>query len=82
DLYATGHLALLSGRECWLVLSPGSYYGTQNFLTVNIPPLWDPVLTFILSLPAFISAGVLGALFWLGSRKPEPKARKKPRPVN
>jgi hypothetical protein len=80
NLYATGQIALLSGREFWLALGPGSYYGTENFLTINIPPLWDPVLTFVLDLPAFITTGVVGLLAWFVSRKPQPK--KRPRPAN
>jgi hypothetical protein len=80
DWYDSGRLALLSGAQFWLALGPNSYYGTESFLTENIPTLWDPILVFLLNLPAFIVAAVLGLLFWFASRRP--RAKPKSRPLN
>ncbi len=76
DWYDSGALELLSGDQLWLSLSPESYQSVQDWTGNNLPFLWDPIATTILWLPAFVSAGVLGALFLLATRKRKKKNRR------
>jgi hypothetical protein len=75
--YQTGHLAFITGAEIWLAFGPDSFYGTQAYLNANAPPLWNPVLTVTLGLPAFVVALVLGFLFWIVFRRPKEQRRRR-----
>jgi hypothetical protein len=76
DWYDSGILETLSGDQLWLSLSPESFQSVQDWASTNLSILWDPIATTILWLPAFVSAGVLGALFFLASRKKKKKNRR------
>jgi hypothetical protein len=76
DWYDSGILETLSGDQLWLSLSPESYQSVQDWAGDNLSIMWSPVATSILWLPAFVSAGVLGVLFLLASRKRKKKTRR------
>ena len=69
DWYDSGLLETLSGDQLWLSLAPDAYQSVQYWIIDNLSYAWDPVATTILAVPAFISAGILGVLFLLASRK-------------
>jgi hypothetical protein len=76
DWYDSGILETLSGDQLWLSLSPEGYQSVQDWAGANLSILWDPVATSILWLPTFVSAGVLGALLVVVSRKRKKKSRR------
>jgi hypothetical protein len=76
DFYDSGILELLSGDQLWLSFAPESFQSVQDWGSNNLSVVWDPVATTILAAPAFVSAGILGALFFLGSRKRKKKPRR------
>jgi hypothetical protein len=67
--YDSGVLALLSGDQLWLSLSPGGYQSAQHWAGDHLPALAQPVLTTILALPVFFSAGVLGGFLRVVARR-------------
>jgi hypothetical protein len=69
DWYDSGVLETLSGDQLWLSLAPDNYQSVQDWAGFNLSVLWDPVATTILAAPAFVSSGVIGALFLIASRK-------------
>jgi hypothetical protein len=66
--YDSGALALLSGDQLWLSLSPAGYQSAQNWVGDNLPALALPVVTTVLALPVFLAAGVLGTFLLVASR--------------
>jgi hypothetical protein len=66
--YDSGALALLSGDQLWLSLSPAGYQSAQNWAGDHLPLFSKPIMATILALPVFLSAGVLGALLLVVSR--------------
>jgi len=52
--------------EHWYAIDPASLNAAQAAVQRHVSPvLWDPVITTILLLPAWIVIGGLGALFYL-----------------
>ncbi len=66
--YDSGALALLSGDQLWLSLSPAGYQSAQNWADDHLPLFSKPVMATILALPVFLSAGVLGVFLLVVSR--------------
>lgn len=61
-----GEIAFTSLGEHWYSLHPSSLNLAQAAIERHVAPfLWDPVITTILLLPAWLVAGVLGALIYL-----------------
>ncbi len=54
----------------WVEFFPDSLEAARLSVQSQVPWLWDPVIQWILMLPTWAVAGVLGALFvWLGTRR-------------
>jgi len=61
-----GTLAFTSVGEHWYSIHPASLNAAQAGIERHVAPfLWDPVVTTILLLPAWLVVGGLGALFYL-----------------
>jgi hypothetical protein len=73
--YDSGVLALLSGDQLWLSLNPAGYQSVQDWTSDHFPALSQPVVTIVLVLPVFFSAGVLGIFLLVVARR-RPKNRR------
>lgn len=61
-----GTLVFTSLGEHWYSIHPPSLNATQAAIERYVAPfLWDPVMTSILLLPAWIVVGALGVLIYL-----------------
>jgi hypothetical protein len=61
-----GTLVFTSLGEHWYAIHPQSLNATQAGIERHVAPfLWDPVMTTVLLLPAWVVVGGLGALFYL-----------------
>ncbi len=61
-----GALVFTSLGEHWYSIHPQSLNTAQAGIERHVAPfLWDPVITTILLLPAWVVAGGIGALFYL-----------------
>lgn len=61
-----GAIVFTSLGEHWYSVHPASLNVSQAAIERHVAPfLWDPVITTILLLPAWIVVGGLGALFYL-----------------
>lgn len=61
-----GDMVFTSLGEHWFALHPASLNTAQAGIERHVAPfLWDPVITTILLLPAWVVVGGLGALFYL-----------------
>jgi hypothetical protein len=67
--YDSGVLALLSGDQLWLSLSPAGYQSAQNWTGDHLPVLSQPVVTTVLALPVFFAAGVLSIFLLVMARR-------------
>ncbi len=67
---AASKLVLTPLGQHWFQLAPESLNAAQAGIQRTVSPLlWDPVIQWILLLPTWLVAGVLGMLLvWLGSR--------------
>lgn len=71
---AANTLVVKSLGEVWYMLDVASLNLTQAVIQRNVHPLlWDPVLQWILTLPAWLVAGILGLLLLYLGRKRRPK---------
>lgn len=71
---AANALVVKSLGEVWYMLDVASLNLTQAVIQRNVHPLlWDPVLQWILTLPAWLVAGILGLLLLYLGRKRRPK---------
>ncbi len=70
------HITLLPFGALWIGAAPQSLEAIRLFLVTDLAPfLWDPVMTFLLRVPAVIVLALLGALFLsLGRRRRDPYA--------
>jgi len=76
NFYDTGQFALMSGDQIWFGLNPDGFEAAQIWGAKTLSYLWDPVVTTILALPAFVVAAAIGILMVLGSRKRQPRRRR------
>ena len=61
-----GALGFTSLGEHWFAIHPASLNATQAGIERHVAPfLWDPVMTTLLLLPAWVVVGGLGALLYL-----------------
>lgn len=67
------HLTFLPFGSLWIAAGANSLAATREFLLGIQPWLWDPVVSWILKLPAFLVLGLLGFLFlWAGRKRRNP----------
>lgn len=68
---ADARLVLTPLGQTWYDLSPGTLNLSQAVIQRYLHPVvWDPVIQWILGLPAVLVLTLLGAAFvWLGSRR-------------
>ena len=66
-----GRLVFTSLGEHWYSIDPASLNTAQAGIERHVAPfLWDPIISTILLTPAWIVAGILGALVYLlGDRR-------------
>lgn len=64
----SGTLQFLSGTQLWFMLAAESFEEAQRWGAANLSLLWNPVITTILALPAFLSSGVIGCAVFMLSR--------------
>jgi len=61
-----GRLVFTSLGEHWYSIDPASLNTAQAGIERHVAPfLWDPIISTILLTPAWIVAGILGALIYL-----------------
>ncbi len=61
-----GTIVFTSLGEHWFALHPASLNSAQAGIERHVAPfLWDPVVTTLLLLPAWVVAGGLGALVYM-----------------
>ncbi len=71
-LLTQGIYRLTSVGRHWFALSPSTLNLSQAGIERHVHPyLWNPVLTSVLTTPAFLVFGLLGiALYAIGRRRP------------
>lgn len=71
---AANEIVMKSLGATWFELDTASLNLVQAVIQRNIHPLlWDPVLQWVLTLPAWLVAAVIGLLFLYLGRKRRPK---------
>jgi hypothetical protein len=72
---AGSKLTVTALGEAWYALGAASLMAAQEFVQQTIEPaigrwLWDPLMQWVLLMPAWLVLGALGFLFtWLGRRR-------------
>lgn len=71
---ADGEITATRPAEIWSYLHPESLKGAQEFVERETAPwIWERVATPVLTAPAQLVLGILGALLMLIGRRPRPK---------
>ncbi|TLP47247.1 MULTISPECIES: hypothetical protein [Cohaesibacter] len=71
---AANEVVMKSLGATWFEIDNASLNLAQAVIQRNVHPLiWDPVVQWILMMPAWLAAGLVGALFIYLGRKRRPK---------
>jgi len=58
----SGAIAFMTGAQLWFTLDPDGFEQTEGMMRDKYPSLWDPAVSTLLDLPAFLVFLFLGLL--------------------